>query len=99
MALVSVLPSSFSANKVGYNKYVAAGGGLNYPSFKTWERRTPSEILIEDAVRYSNAINYNIDMLPIYLEEQDYSMVRCTLETYAIRLKQYFETMKVLKSI
>lgn len=99
MALVSILPSSFSANKVGYNKYVAAGGGLNYAYFKTWERRSRSEILTERSVRYSNAINYNIDMLPIYLEEQDHSMVRCTLETYAIRLKQYFDTIKELRSL
>ncbi len=99
MGFASVLPVSFSANKVGYNKYLAAGGGLDYASFKTWERRSPSEVLIADAVRYSNAINYNIDMLPIYLANQDNRMLRCTLETYAVRLKQYFETIKELKSL
>jgi hypothetical protein len=99
MAFLSVLPVSFSANKVGYNKYLAAGGGLDYAAFKTWERSSRSEVLIERSVRYSNAINYAIDMLPIYLEDQDYKMVRCTLETYAIRLKQYFDSIKELKSL
>lgn len=99
MAFVSVLPVSFSPNKVGYNKYLAAGGGLDYAAFKTWERRSPSEVLIEKAERISNAINYSIDMFQLYIEKHELDMAQCYYETYSVRLKQYFETIKELQSI
>ena len=99
MAFLSVLPVSFSANKVGYNKYLAAGGGLDYAAFKTWERRSPSEVLIADALRYSDAINYAIDMFQLYIQKQEFDMAKCYYETYSVRLKQYFDSIKELKSL
>jgi len=86
---MSILPSSFSPNKIGYKKYLNAGGGLDYASFKVYERRTKSEIEKELSDRLYNAMMHHYDMAIFYQNQGDQEMSDLHMTTCDIRAKQH----------
>lgn len=91
---MSILPSSFSPNKIGYKKYLTAGGGLDYSSFKVYERRTKSEIEKELSDRLYNAMMHHYDMAIFYKNQGDQYMYEVNMTTCDIRARQHSEVCK-----
>lgn len=96
---MSVFPSSFFANKSGYKKYLNAGGGLDYASFRVWERRTPIEVLAEKIDRLHNAMVYAYDQAMYYKSIGDNSQYELNIYTSDVRAKQLSEAHKELDNL
>lgn len=96
---MSVLPSSFSANKLGYKKYLNAGGILDYSSFRVWERRTPIQVLAEKIDRLHNAMVDAYDQAMYYKSIGDISQYELNIYTSDVRSKQLSEAHKELDNL
>lgn len=84
---MSVLPSSFSPNKSGYKKYLLAGGGLDYASFRVYERRSAIEIAAEKINRFHSAMLYAYDQAMYYKSIGDQEMYELNMYTADVRAK------------
>jgi hypothetical protein len=96
---MSVLPSSFPANKLGYKKYLNNGGVLDYSSFRVWERRTPIEICAEKIDRLHNAMLYSYNQAIYYKSIGDEAMYELHMYTSEVRSKQLSEAHQELDAL
>ena len=94
---MSILPSSFSANKVGYKKYLKAGGALQYADFMVYERRSPIEICAEKINRLYSAMIYAYDQAIYYKSIGDEEMYELNMHICDVRSKQHSEAHKELE--
>jgi hypothetical protein len=84
--IMSTLPTSFAASKIGYKKYLLAGGTLDYASFRVYERRSLKEIAAEKINRFHAAMIYHYDQAMYYksIGEQDQyelNMLACDIRS------------------
>ena len=93
---MSVLPSSFSANKSGYKKYLTAGGGLDYSAFRVYERRNAIEIAAEKINRFHAAMLYAYDQAIYYKSIGDEAMYELNMHTADVRAKHLAEAHQEL---
>jgi hypothetical protein len=96
---MSILPLSFSANKVGYKKYLKAGGCLLFADFIIYERRTPIEVCAEKINRLHAAMIYSYDQAIYYKSIGDLSMYELHIYTSEVRAKHLSEAHKELESL
>jgi hypothetical protein len=96
---MSILPTSFSSNKVGYKKYLKAGGCLLFADFMVYERRTPIEVCAEKINRFHTAMIYSYDQAIYYKSIGDLTMFYLHIHTSDIRAKQLGEAHKELESL
>jgi hypothetical protein len=96
---MSVLPSSFSANKLGYKKYLNNGGILDYSSFRVWERRTPIEICAEKIDRLHSAMLYAYDQAIYYKSIEDQAMYELNMYTLDVRSKHLSQAHQELDAL
>lgn len=94
---MSVFPSSFSPNKSGYKKYIAAGGGLDYSSFRVYERRSAIEIAAEKINRFHAAMLYAYDQAMYYKSIGDKAMYELNIHTADVRAKHLAEAHQELE--
>lgn len=97
ISFYSVLPSSFSPNKSGYKKYLNQGGGLDFASFKVYERRSSSQILKEESDKLYNAVMHHYDMAIFYRNSGEIDMYELHMKSADIRAKQHTEMLKDFK--
>ncbi len=93
---MSILPLSFSANKVGYKKYLKAGGVLDYSSFRVYERRTSTEVIAEKINRFHEAMIHSYDQAVYYKSIGDQVMYELHMHTADIRAKHLGEAHQEL---
>ena len=86
---MSIFPSSFSANKVGYKQYLKAGGAMQYADFMVYERRTPVEVCAEKINRFHAAMIYSYDQ----------AMYELHMHTSDVRASHLSEAHKELNSL
>jgi hypothetical protein len=91
---MSILPSSFSANKIGYKQYLKQGGSLDFSDFKVYERRTALEILKENDDRLYSAMMNHYDMAIMYRNKGEQDMYELHMLSCDIRAKQHSELYK-----
>lgn len=96
---MSILPSSFAATKVGYKKYLAAGGALDYSSFRVYERRSAVEVAAEKINRFHAAMVYAYDQAVYYKSIGDQAMYELHMHTADVRAKHLGEAHKELASL
>lgn len=96
---MSILPSSFSANKVGYKKYLKAGGVLSLSDFIVFERRTPEQICAEKINRFHAAMVYYYDQAMYYKSIGDKAMYELYMYTSEVRAKHLSEAHKELDAL
>lgn len=96
---MSILPSSFAANKVGYKKYLAAGGALDYSSFRVYERRTPIEVAAEKINRFHAAMIYAYEQAVYYKSIGDQAMYELNMFTADVRANHLAEAHKELDAL
>jgi hypothetical protein len=94
-----VSPLSFAPTKVGYKKYLKAGGAMQYPSFMVFERRTEVEVLLAKADKLYNAVNYHNEQDEYYKSVGDSNGRKLHLASYEIRLGQYTDVCHQLKKL
>ena len=85
---MSTRPSSFSANKIGYKKYLAAGGNLDYADFRVYERRSAIEIAAEKINRFHAAMIYYYDQAMLAKSQGDQEYYELMMYTSEVRAKQ-----------
>ena len=93
---MSILPLSFSANKVGYKQYLKAGGILDYSSFRVYERRTANEVIAEKINRFHEAMIYAYDQAVYYKSIGDQAMYELHMYTADVRAKHLGEAHQEL---
>ena len=93
---MSILPLSFSANKVGYKKYIKAGGALQFCDFMVYERKNSIEVIAEKINRFHSAMIYSYDQSIYYKSIGDQSMYELHTQTADIRAKQLGEAHREL---
>jgi len=96
---MSIFPSSFSANKVGYKQYLKAGGALQYADFMVYERRTPVEVCAEKINRFHAAMVYSYDQAMYYKSIGDQAMYELHMHTADVRAKHLSEAHKELDAL
>jgi hypothetical protein len=96
---MSILPLSFSANKVGYKKYLKSGGGLLFADFIAYERRTAKEILAEKINRFHSAMIYSYDQSVYYKSIENVNMYELHTYTCEVRAKQLGEVHQELREL
>lgn len=94
-----VSPLIFAPTKVGYKKYLKAGGSMQLASFQVFERRTKREILAENIDRAYNAMLYNADLAFLALQDCDgdaYILYTDTADFRAKQLGEYHQELNLL---
>ncbi len=94
-----VYPVSFAPTKVGYKKYLKAGGGMQFASFQVFERRTEIEVLLDKADRLYNACQYHNEQDLYYKSINDSEGRKIHLASYEIRSYQYIDVIHQLKKL
>lgn len=94
-----VSPVSFAPTKVGYKQYLKAGGGMQLADFQVFERRSKVQILLDDADRLYNAVQYHNEQDLYYKSINDSDGRKLHLASYEIRLNQYVDVIHQLKEL